>query len=103
MAFAAPQIPVVRVGGDIAQPKLLKRVEPDLGAVKPGADLPWLILELLIDEKGHVSNIRVLESNGASSNKLALAAIRQWEYAPTLRHGKPVRVLSNIYFWYHVH
>jgi periplasmic protein TonB len=56
-----------------------------------------VILEATIDERGLVTDARVLRSVPLL-DAAALAALKQWRYTPTLLNGTPVRVLMTVTF-----
>lgn len=90
---AAPAQPV-RVGGDIKEPTLLKRVDP----VYPGGTVPAsvTVAEIIINGDGRVTEARVLRSSGPAVDVAAIAALRQWVFQPTLLNGVPVSVVMTV-------
>ena len=56
-----------------------------------------VILEATIDERGVVTDARVLRSVPLL-DAAALAALKQWRYTQTLLNGTPVRVLMTVTF-----
>ena len=54
-----------------------------------------VILEAVIDQGGHVTQLRVLRSEPLL-DQAAVEAVRQWRYSPTIYYGKPVSVLMTI-------
>ena len=56
-----------------------------------------MILEATIDERGVVTDARVLRSMPLL-DAAALTALKQWRYTPTLLNGVPVRVLMTVTF-----
>ena len=56
-----------------------------------------VILEATIDERGVVTDARVLRSV-PTLDQAALTALKQWRYTPTLLNGVPVRVLMTVTF-----
>lgn len=52
-----------------------------------------VVLELVIEPDGTVSDLRVLESSGYPRlDKAALEAVQTWRYHPATRGGKPIRM-----------
>jgi protein TonB len=90
-----PAAPVpVRVGGRVPQPELLHRVEPDYPRAAVDARMQGVvILETVVGEDGRVIDVRVLRSAGDVLDRAAVAAIRQWQYAPLELNGTRVRFL----------
>ncbi len=56
-----------------------------------------VILALVIDQQGRVSNPTILKSDGAPTMVLAaLEAVRRWQFEPALLDGKPVKVFYTL-------
>ena len=85
----------VRVGGGIKPPERLQfvaaRMPPE--AVASGVQ-GVVILEMLINEEGLVSNVKVLRSIPLL-DQAAIEAARQWRFVPTLLNGSPVPVMMT--------
>lgn len=82
----------VEVGGSIREPKRLRYVPPvyPMAAYNAGIQGAVIILAT-IDRDGTVADAHVLQGV-PELNDAALAAVRQWVYAPTLLDGVPVQV-----------
>ncbi len=83
-------------GGDVAPPKLVKRVEPKYpeAARKDGIQ-GAVILYVTTDEQGRVAKVEVLKSIPAL-DKAAIDAVRQWQYEPYVEDGKPKPVSFSV-------
>jgi TonB family protein len=86
--------PVVRVGGNIRQPRKLKHANPVYPPAMRDAGLEGVVpMEALIGLDGTVASVRVL---GAQVHpgfaRAAETAVRQWVFSPTLLNGVPVEV-----------
>jgi protein TonB len=91
-----PQL--LRVGGSIREPRKVVDAPVAYPEIARQARVEGLvILEATIDERGLVTDARVLRSEPLLDGA-ALAAVRQWRYTPTLLNGVPVRVLMTITF-----
>lgn len=87
---------VVRAGGDIKYPTRLSHVEPEYPEAARQAGVQGVvILEALINEDGKVNDARVMRSI-PGLDEAALAAVRQWVFAPTLVKGVPVKVIMTV-------
>ena len=95
----APAPPAAyRTGGMIREPRKLAGVPPVYPEAARLAKIEGIvILEATIDERGFVTDARVLRSV-PFLDAAALAALRQWRYTPTLLNGVPVRVLMTVTF-----
>ncbi|HYK87275.1 MAG TPA: energy transducer TonB [Acidobacteriota bacterium] len=92
--------PVVRepvhVGGIVQQSKLIRRIEPEYPPMARMARVQGkVILQVIVDEEGNVTEVKVLEGNPLL-NDGAVRAVRQWKYSPTLLNGEPVPVTASV-------
>lgn len=78
---------VVRVGGDIAAPRLVRRIEPEYPPIAVSAMIEGLvILEATVDATGRVTDTRVLRSHPVLE-QAAINAVEQWRYEPLRLNG----------------
>lgn len=83
----APVTPV-RVGGEIGQPTLLYRVDPEYPQIAISAKRAGIvILEATVNAEGIVRDVRVLRSEPLL-DKAAVEAVRQWRYSPLQLNGR---------------
>jgi periplasmic protein TonB len=93
---AAPKAPV-RVGGQITQPRLVKRVEPEYPALAVNAHIQGVvILEATVGEDGDVMEVRLLRSANPLLDREAEKAVRQWRYSPVVLNGIPVPFILTV-------
>ena len=95
---AAPPPParVVRIGGQIAQPKIIRKVEPvypDLAKASRVSAL--LILEAEVDTRGYVKTVKVLRGHPLFDDA-AMEALKQWRYQPLLLNGEPTGFILTV-------
>ena len=91
----APKAPV-RVGGEISTPRLIHRVDPEYPLIAQSAQIEGMvILEATVDEKGAVSDTRVLRSHGVL-DQAAVDAVEQWRYEPLRLNGKPTPFILTV-------
>ncbi|HJN45468.1 MAG: hypothetical protein CL477_16275 [Acidobacteria bacterium] len=84
------------VGGAITRPERTRSVEPVYPRVAQAARVSGVvILEAVIGPDGRVRDVRVLRS-APLLDRAAIAAVRQWEYTPTLLNGVPVPVVMTV-------
>jgi TonB family protein len=55
-----------------------------------------VILTVLVDEAGKVTEVSVVRSLGVGLDQKAIEAVRQWLFKPGTKDGKPVPVHANI-------
>lgn len=79
------------------EPRLIERVPPDYPKAARAERIEGRVtLQAVIDEKGRVTEVVVLDEDppGKGFGKAAARAVRKWRYEPATEDGKPVRV-----FW----
>jgi periplasmic protein TonB len=86
----------IRVGGNVQQANLIRRVVPTYPAIAKAARIQGdVILHAIIAKDGTVQELRY-ESGPPMLMQSAMDAVRQWRYAPTLLNGEPVEVETTI-------
>jgi hypothetical protein len=95
----AQQVVPIRVGGQIAAPRQIKRVSPGCPGNLP-ANGYVVILEGTIGVDGLVKDLKVLRPKpGDQLDALAqpaMDAVRQWEYTPTRLNNVPVPAIVTV-------
>ena len=92
----APKAPV-RIGGQITQPQLVKRVEPDYPALAVKAHIQGIvILEATVGEDGDVTEVRLLRSANPLIDREAEIALKQWRYSPLVLNGTRVPFVLTV-------
>jgi len=92
----APPARVVRIGGQLAQPKLIRRVEPkypDLAVQSRVSAL--VILEAEVDVRGYVKTVKALRGHPLF-DEAAVEAVKQWRYQPLLLNGEPTGFILTV-------
>jgi protein TonB len=87
---------VVRVGGLVSAPKLIRQVRPtypDLALMARVSTV--VILEARVDTQGHVKSADVLVGNKLF-DEAAVSALLQWRYQPLLLNGIPTEFIINV-------
>ena len=86
----------VRVGGQIAAPKLVHTVRPEYPEVARMAHLSGIVvLEALVGTDGRVENVKALNANPVLE-QAAMDAVAQWRYKPLLLNGVPTRFILTV-------
>jgi len=87
---------VIRVGGNIRPPVKLRDVQPTYPPAALAANVQGaVVLDAHIGVDGSVLEASVLRSIPLLDDA-AVAAVRQWRYAPTLLNGAPVEVMVTV-------
>jgi protein TonB len=93
--FAQGEQPL-RVDSLVQERKLLHGPWPVYPKVAVEARIGGTVkLEVLIGEGGTVNRIRLISGHPFLA-PVAIAAVKHWEYIPTLRSGLPVAVLTTV-------
>jgi protein TonB len=91
-----PEVPIVKVGGEIREPKKLRHVNPTYPELAARARVQGtVVLECLVSPNGQIMKVSVLRSIPLL-DAAAMEAVRQWTYTPTLKDGVPVKVLLTV-------
>ena len=78
------------------EPKRIVDVPPVYPAIALAARKEGVvILEAMLDETGHVAQLKVLRSEPLL-DAAALEAVKRWRYTPTLLNNVPVPVLLTV-------
>ena len=100
LAFAAvsagAQVQPIRVGQGVMPPRKTKDVRPVYPPAAESARVQGVvIIEATIGPDGHVAETRVLRSIPLL-DEAAVAAVKQWEFTPTLINGVPVPIIMTV-------
>lgn len=97
-----PPQKVVRVGGLLTAPKKVRHVAPVFPPLASQARLSGLvILEALVDVRGHVQEVKVLRG-APLFDEAATEAVKQWRYQPLLLNGQPTAFILTVTLRFHL-
>ena len=86
-----------RAGSGIQPPRLLREVKADYTEEARRRRLSGdVILEIVVTRDGRVGNVTVLRGLGQGLDQQAIAAVRQWQFAPARRQGEAVDVIVEV-------
>ncbi len=89
-----PAGPPYRVGGNVTRPEKVSGSPPEYTIEARKAQVQGVvILETVIDEKGNVTDVKILKGLPEGLDEAALEAVRTWKFSPAKMDGKPVPVL----------
>ena len=95
---------LLRPGGDVRAPELLRRIEPQYPEAARKARIEGVvILDAVIAASGEVEEVRVIRSAGKLLDDAAAEALRRWTYRPATLNGRSVRVLLTVTVSFRVH
>jgi len=91
-----PPVRVVRIGGQIIAPKIVKRVPPVYPPLATQGRISGIvILEAQVDVNGRVKTATVLRGHPLF-DEAAVAAVLQWRYRPLLLNGEPTEFILTV-------
>jgi TonB family protein len=86
-----------RPGSGIQPPRLLREVKADYTEDARRRGLTGdVVLEIVVQRDGRVGAITLKRGLGAGLDERAIAAVRQWEFAPATRLGAVVDVIVEV-------
>ncbi len=87
----------LRIGGEMAQGNLIKKIQPVYPAAAKNARVQGAVhLEVVISAEGVPQDLRIVSSPSDDLSQSALEAVAQWRYQPTLLNGDPVTVVTDV-------
>ncbi|HEX7182596.1 MAG TPA: TonB family protein, partial [Thermoanaerobaculia bacterium] len=87
----------IRVFGAVKRPEMLSGAQPRYSETARRARIQGtVILEAVIDQKGRVTDLRVLKSLPMGLDQSALDAVREWRFRPATLEGRPVKVYYTL-------
>ena len=86
-----------RPGSGIDPPRLLHEVKAQFTDEARRRNISGdVLLEIVVTRDGGVGDVKVLQGLGAGLDERAIAAVRQWQFAPARRRGQPVDVIVEV-------
>lgn len=86
-----------RPGSGVEPPRLLREVKATYTDEARRQNITGAVdLEITIRRDGTVSDVRILKGLGGGLNERAVAAVRQWRFAPARMKGTPVDVIVEV-------
>jgi protein TonB len=84
---------------DIALAKFFPRPKPDLSSL-PSGTKGDVILDIVIDETGKISDLKLVKGIAQSVDETVIATVRQWTFNPANRDGQPIASEQELHFHY---
>jgi protein TonB len=82
---------------EMSRPRPLQPIQPRYTEPARRAGVQGtVIVEAIIDEKGHATNVRVVRGLPMGLDRSAVEAIQQVTFQPAMRGGRPVKVYFNL-------
>jgi TonB family protein len=103
IALGRAQGTVYKVGGDVTQPRILSKVDPQYTQEAKDAKIEGaVLLEAEITPSGVAENIRVIRSLDTGLDANAISALSEWRFKPGTKGGEPVTVFARIEINFHL-
>ena len=88
---------VYRIGGGVSPPVVLHQVDPEYSEEARKAKYGGtVLLRLVVDKEGRVSNVQVVRSLGMGLDEKAIEAVNKWKFKPGMKNGIPVAVMATV-------
>ncbi len=86
----------IRVGGNVAQAKLIRKPQPEYPREAKKAGISGLVrMNAITGKDGTIIDLTLVSGDPLLA-PAAMEAVRQWVYQPTLLDGRPVEVVTQI-------
>src|SRR5262249_34916506 len=86
-----------RPGSGITPPRVLREVKADYTeAARQRAVTGEVVVEVVVRRDGSVGEVKLLHGLGYGLDERAIAAVRQWRFAPAERLGTPFDVVVEV-------
>lgn len=87
----------VAFAADPAKPEVIKKVAPKYPPEAKKAGIQGVVkLSVEVDAKGHATAVTVLKGLDPALDKNGVEAVKQWQWAPTIKDGKAVPVTTDV-------
>ena len=88
---------VYKIGGDVSQPALIRKVEPEYNELARIAQFSGSVaVTIVVGTDGVPSNIQVVKPLGFGLDEQAIEAVGKWRFKPGMKEGQPVPVFATI-------
>lgn len=89
----------IRVGGNVTAAKLLQKTNPEYPKDLQEQGIEGTVeLEAIISKEGNILELRSKSADGVNERLVqsAMAAVKTWQYSPTLLNGQPVEIITTV-------
>jgi TonB family protein len=93
----AAEGPPYRVGGNILRPEKISGASPTYTKEARKARVTGaVVLDALIDEKGNVTDVKILQGLMSGLDESTVEAVKNWKFRPATLDGRPVPVYYTL-------
>jgi protein TonB len=90
-------LPPIHITVGMTRPEVVHQVQPRYTELaRHSGTQGTVIVEAIIDEKGYVTNVRVLRGLPIGLDQAAVEAIKQWRFKPATLADRPVKVYYTL-------
>lgn len=94
---APPKDEILTVGGAVTRPALLSGAAPRYPKIAQHARIEGrVILQAVIDERGRVTDVRILQGLPMGLDQAAVETVRNWTFEPAKLQGRAVKVYYTL-------
>lgn len=95
---------VMSVGNGVTAPRLIHSVTPQLtDEARRNRYQGQVSIQLIVDAQGNPADIRIVRHLGMGLDQKAVAAVRQYKFAPAMYQGHPVPVQIMVIVDFHMY
>lgn len=101
--FVVPEPPPVEpkgpipVGGEVEAPVRVAGLDPRYREIARRVGIEGLVIvEAIVNKRGSVENLKLVQGLGFGLDEAAMQAIRSWRFQPATLHGEPVSVYYTL-------
>ncbi len=89
--------PALKIGGEVSAPVLIHKVEPEYSETAREAKYQGSPrLSIVVDAKGVPGEFKLVQGCGYGLDEMAVAAVRQWRFRPSMKNGEPVASVAQV-------
>lgn len=94
---------VYEPGNGVTTPKLLHYVEPEFSSSSKEAFVDGVVrISLVVKRTGEPGELHVVKGLNTEEDHQAVAAVKQWRFAPGTKDGQPVTVRVTVEVEFHL-
>ena len=93
--------PVYDLGPGVTAPRVIKQVNPHYSTDRGVRAVGSVIIALVVSSKGVPKDPRVVKGIEKDLDQSAVAAVKEWRFAPAQKDGKAVAVRVSVQIEFH--
>jgi TonB family protein len=93
--------PIYDLGPGVTAPRVIKQVNPHYSTDRGVRAVGSVIIALVVSSKGVPKDPRVVKGIEKDLDQSAVAAVKEWRFAPAQKDGKAVAVRVSVQIEFH--